>query len=109
MATRSLITPRYTRPLFRLQADPLKSRQSCINVSSILEVSRRGRDSEAHVVVSATLFTVMRQLRVSLESTVSMYLEDDGPRLLFGIMVDGHEVHDLWHYTRDQIPDALLV
>lgn len=109
MAIRSLIVPRFTRPLFRLQADPLRTPRNCINVSNILEVSRKGRDSEAFVVVPSGLFTVMRQLRVSPESTVSMYLEDDGPRLLFGIMVDGQEVFDLWHYTRDQIHDALLV
>lgn len=109
MSTKSLIIPRFTRPLFRLRPDPLKTPRRCINVSNTLEVSFRGRDAEVGVDVPAALFTVMRTLGVSPDSNVSMYLEEDGPRLLFGIMVDEEEVHDLWHYTRDQVHDSILV
>lgn len=109
MPTRSLIVPRFTRPLFRLRTDPLKTPRSCINVSNMLEVSRRGKDTEVCVDVPAALFTVMRTLGVSPDSNVTMYLEEDGPRLLFGILVDDEEVYDLWHYTRDQVHSSLLV
>lgn len=103
---RTQLVPRFNKPLFSLV--PMDRSQHWANVSNAVEVSHNGRDSVAYIEVSATLFPILADLKVPLDSEVVLFLEDDGPRMLFGIIVDGEQLHDLWHYTMDKVPASLL-
>lgn len=107
MSKRSLVTPYFTQPLFRLRTETLEKQY--INVSNKLEVSYQGEDTEVFIEVPAALFTVMRTLKVPVDSAATMYLDEDGPRMLFGIVVDGEQLFDLWHYTMDTLPKDLFL
>lgn len=104
--SRSQVTPIYPSPLFKLV--PMDAPQMFANVSNSLEITHNGREYQKYVEVGTALFQALRVLKVEPESEVTMFLEDDGPRMLFGIVVDGEELHDLWHYTRDRVPQSLL-
>ena len=78
------------------------------NVSNRLEVSHRRKELVKYVNVSTTLFQIMLALYVPIESEVTLFLDTDGPRMLFGILIDEDQLIDLWHYTMDQVPHVLL-
>lgn len=102
----SLITPRFSSPLFKLKtmAQPLQF----ANVSNALEVSKGSREFLRYVEVPATLFSVMRSLAVPQSVDVTLFLEQDGPRYLFGMVTSDDQLYDLWHYTHDALPAGLL-
>lgn len=107
MLTKSLVTPYFTQPLFRLRTEAVA--RQYVNVSNRLDVSYRGRDTEVFVEVPAALFTVMRTLKVPVDSSVTLFLEEDGQKMLFGLVVDEEQLYDLWHYTKDSLPKGTLL
>lgn len=59
--------------------------------------------------VNTTLFHVMHTLKVSPDSDVSLFLEQDGRKMVFGIEVDRDTVFDLWHYMMADLPNGILL
>lgn len=103
---RTSVVPRLDSPLFTLVPDT--HRRDYANVSNLLDVLYRGRETTVPVVVNTTLFQIMASMHVEVGSAVTMFLEEDARRLLFGIVVDDREVFDLWHYMMDDVPPRLL-
>lgn len=95
----------FKAPLFTLRQAP--ATQQWANVSNTLDVLHRGREGVRLIQVGTALFPVLQFLKVDPESVVTLFLEDDGNRFLFGVVVDDEELFDLWHYTPDQVPMAI--
>lgn len=104
--SRTSITPIFDTHQFLLRSDP--SPRQFANLSNRIDVTLNRVAFYRYVEINSFLFTLMRALKVSRDSEAEMFLEVDGPKMLFGLVVDDREVYDLWHYTRDQIPHQVL-
>lgn len=79
------------------------------NVENTLTIDHRGRSYQKTVEVPALLFTVMRRLSVPVDQPITMYLEEYGRKMVFGIALTGTDQFlDLWFYTFDQLPKGML-
>jgi len=96
----------FPTPLFALKPDAMA--RQYVNVSNRLSIAYRGREFEKYVQVPATLFPIMRALGVSRSSEVTLYLDEEGKRMVFGIAIDDAQIIDLWLYTHDRIPPSFL-
>lgn len=103
---RTAITPRFDKALFPLV--PMDHQQHWANVDNTIDVQYRDREQVAFIEVSATLFPILADIGVPVDSNVTLFLESDGPKMLFGIIVDDTVLYDLWHYTMDRVPRELL-
>jgi hypothetical protein len=107
MKTATLTPTRFDSPQFPLV---LASGPADIaNVSNALEIGYRGREMVKYLNVHTGLFQIMLALNVPLDSSVTLYLDEDGRKMVFGILIDDNRLIDLWHYTTDQLPPALFV
>lgn len=96
----------FDKPRFALRV--ADSHQMYALVDNELEVSYAGQDFSRYVDVPTELFTLMKFLRVAPDQHVTLFLEEDGPFLLFGMIVSDEVVHDLWHYAVNSVPPAML-
>lgn len=92
------------KPLFKLKPD---NPRQYANVSNALEVTERGSSRVRHVQVSTSLFHLMRTLKVPVSSQVTLYLDIEKDRAVFGMMVDDLDIHDLWDYATKLLPPFL--
>lgn len=93
------------KPLFKLLPDA--SPRQYANVSNLLEVVRGGRVTTAHIQVGASLFHLMHYLGVPVDAEVSLFLDQEGDRMIFGISVNEDQIHDLWSYSIKLLPPFL--
>lgn len=110
LQNKELHTTRFDRPVFKLI--PMDHPMQWANVSNKMSVTHRGNDYSVYTEVPTSLFPILAYLEISVDSTVSVFLEDDGPKMLFGIIVDEDseepDLFDLWHYTMDLVPKEFL-
>lgn len=93
------------RPLFNLKPDV--SARLYANCSNSLEVVRGSRVTFAHIQVGASLFHLMRWLKVPASAEVSLYLDQEGDLAVFGMCINEGEIIDLWTYPNDTLPPFL--
>lgn len=89
------------KPLFPLRPD--SSPRLYANVSNALEIVRGGEISVRHIQVGASLMTLMRALKIPQAASVTLYLDIERGRAIFGLVVDNLSFHDLW-----DLPEAAL-
>lgn len=93
------------KPLFQIKPDV--SARQYVNCSNLLEVVTNSRAHTVAVQVPACLFQLMLFLKVPVGADVSLYLDQEGSQMVFGLCVNGTEIHDLWTYTRASLPPFL--
>lgn len=89
------------KPLFPLKPD---SPRLYANVSNALEIVRGGEISVRHIQVGASLLTLMRTLKVPQSASVTLYLDIEKGRAIFGLVVDNLIFHDLWDLPVAALP-----
>lgn len=92
-------------PLFKLKPD--KAPRQYANVSNRLEIARAGEVYHVLTQVGSGLFTLLRFLKVAPSSSVTMFLDFDQGRAVFGVMVDDLDIFDLWDYAPNLLPPFL--
>lgn len=100
------ITPIFDNHQFLLRV--AKKPRQFANLSNRLDVDLARTSFTRYIEINSFLFTILRRFKVSRDSEIELFLEADGNKLLFGMVIDNREVLDLWHYTRDQLPWGLL-
>jgi len=93
------------KPRFQLKPDA--SARQYANCSNLLEVVINNRARTVAVQVPAVLFHLMQFLKVPVGADVSLYLDQEGAIMVFGLCVNGTEIHDLWTYTKASLPPFL--
>jgi len=96
----------FQAPSFALKPDT--SPRMHASVSNRMQVAYRGREMEKLVQVSSALFPILRVLGVKPENQVTLYLDEDGRKMVFGLIIDDERIIDLWHYTMDRVPPTFL-
>ncbi len=106
MRSATATVTRFDSPQFPLMV--AEQEVQVANVSNRLEIGHRGKDLIKYLNVHTVLFQIMWALGVPVDSSVTLYLDDDGRKMVFGMLVDDNRLIDLWHYTFDQVPPVFL-
>lgn len=93
------------KPLFNLKPDA--GPRLYANICNTLEVVRAGKVSYRHIQIGASLFHLMHHLKVPVDSEVTVYLDIEKGRAVFGIMINEQSIHDLWSYADNLLPPFL--
>lgn len=92
----------FPNPAFALKPDTQTRRYA--NVSNSLNIFYGGREYTRLIQVGTALFPIMRLLRITPEDQVSLYLDEDARKMVFGLIINEERIIDLWHYTMDRVP-----
>lgn len=93
------------QPLFKLKPDT--EPRLYANVSNRLEIAEAGRVRYALVQVNTSVFHLMHHFGVPPTAEVTLYLDVERDRSVFGITTDDGQFYDLWVYLTKLLPGFL--